>query len=157
MTSVRRVNTEAVDVSNLHVGVVAASWNPTITDALLDGAVSYLEGAGIGVVTVARAPGSLELPVIVDHLIAAAGCHGVVALGAVVKGDTDHYTIVVNEATRGLTLIAAKHGVPVGNGLLAVHDIEHAVDRSGPGPTNKGHEAAAAVVDTLRTIAALRG
>lgn len=141
--------------SGLHIGVAAASWNPTITDRLLDGAVSRLRSGGVDEVTVMRVPGALELPVAARHLVDH-GCDGVVAIGAVIKGDTDHYDIVVRESTRGLTLVSVETGVPVTNAILAVHDVADAVARAGEGESNKGHEAAEAVIVTATAIDRLR-
>ena len=139
--------------SQLHIGIAAATWNQTITDKLLDGAISYLEEAGMGDVTVLRVPGALELPIAAQALIGN-GCDAVVAIGTIVKGDTDHYEIVVRESTAGITKVAIETGKPVTNAILAVHDIQDAVDRSGLGADNKGIEAAAAAVSAAL---ALRG
>lgn len=154
MTQVRIVDPGVGDAASLHVGVVAAGWNPSITDKLLDGAVQRLEELGVGEVTVLRLPGSLELPV-GARALAGQGCDAVVAVGTIVKGDTDHYQIVSTESARGLTLVAQECGIPVANGVLAVHDVEHAVERSRPGPSNKGQEAASAAVETALALAAL--
>lgn len=154
MTQVRTVDPEVGDASLLHVGVVAAGWNPSVTDKLLDGALQRLEELGVGEVTVMRVPGSLELPV-GARALARRGCDAVVALGTIVKGDTDHYEIVSTESARGLTLVARDEQVPVANGVLAVHDIQHAVERSRPGASNKGQEAAGAAVETALALAAL--
>lgn len=154
MTDVRVVEAPG-NAESLHVGVVVAGWNASITDRLLEGAVSRLEGLGVGRVTVLKVPGSLELA-IGAHRLAGAGCDAVVALGAIVKGDTDHYSIVVEESARGITLVSLDHGIPVTNGVLAVHDVADAVDRAQLGPSNKGYEAASAAVDTallLRQLA----
>lgn len=154
MTTVEQVEPLAA-AADLNVGVVVASWNRSITDRLAEAAIARLQDLGVGKVTVLRVPGSLELPIGAKGL-AQAGCDAVVALGTIVRGDTDHYTIVVSESARGLTLAAAEHGIPVANGVLAVHDIQHAVDRSQPGPSNKGFEAATAAVETALALAALR-
>ena len=76
-------------------------------------------------------------------------------LGAVIKGDTDHYSVVVNESARGLTLVAHESGVPVTNGILAVHDVADAVERAQSGPSNKGNEAATAAVEMALLLAGL--
>ena len=153
MTEVRHVDASG-DTSGLHVGVAVASWNRSITDNLLRGALDRLEAMGVGRVTVLRVPGSLELPTAAAGLIGA-GCQAVVALGTVVKGDTDHYAIVSRESARGLTLVANRTGAPVANGILAVHDIALAVDRSQPGPSNKGYEAATVAVEMALTLQSL--
>lgn len=136
------------------MGVAVATFNQAITDRLLSGALEALEGMGASDVTVLVVPGALELPVAAGAL-ARRGCHGVVALGAVVKGDTDHYEVVVRESAGGLGRVALDHGIPVTNGVLAVHTIEQAFERSEPGPGNKGAEAATAAVvmaDALRRL-----
>lgn len=153
MTEIRTVEPQA-DPSRLHIGVVAAKWNQSITDRLVDGAVSRLEHLGVGRVTVMRVPGSLELPV-GARALARAGCDAVVALGVIIRGETDNYTIVATESARGLTLVSRDTGIPVTNGVLAVHDVSHAVERSQPGPNNKGDEAATAAVEMALTLASL--
>lgn len=155
MTDVEQVDPGEATPGDLHVGVVAANWNRSITDKLAEGAVERLENLGVGRVTILRVPGSLELPIGAAGL-AQAGCDAVVALGAIVKGDTDHYTIVAAESARGLTLVSLEHGIPVANGILAVHDLQHAVDRSQPGPSNKGFEAATAAVEMALALTSLR-
>ena len=140
-----------LDGSNLHIGVVAALWNQSITDRLLDGAVARADELGVSEVTVMRVPGALELPV-AARALANAGCDAVVAIGAVVKGETDHYDIVVNESARGVNLVSLETGVPVTNAILAVHDYSHAVDRAGSGEANKGHEAVDAAIRTANAL-----
>ena len=135
-----------LDGSGLHIGVVVATWNQTVTDQLLEGALGRLAELGAEA-TVLRVPGALELPLGARSL-AGAGCHGVVAIGTVVRGDTDHYEIVVRESTRGVARVALDTGVPVTNAILAVNEYSHAVERAGTGPSNKGYEAAEAAVLT---------
>jgi 6,7-dimethyl-8-ribityllumazine synthase len=140
--------------TGLHVGVAVATWNRTVTDRLLDAAVARLEQLGAQV-TVVRVPGALELPVACKGL-AEAGCDAIVAIGTVVKGDTDHYDIVVRESTSGVSRVALDTGVPVTNAILAVSEFAHAMERAGDGPANKGHEAAEAAVSTARALRGLR-
>ncbi|HEX9762996.1 MAG TPA: 6,7-dimethyl-8-ribityllumazine synthase, partial [Acidimicrobiia bacterium] len=97
---------------------------------------------------------ALELPVIVKALVDA-GCAAVVAIGTVIKGETDHYEIVVRESSAGLGRVATDTGVPVANAILAVHDVTQAMDRSGQGLANKGREAVDAAVATASAIAEL--
>ncbi|HEX6222397.1 MAG TPA: 6,7-dimethyl-8-ribityllumazine synthase [Acidimicrobiia bacterium] len=147
--------TRVIEGSNagngLHIGIAAARWNQAITDELLDGALRHLKTLGIGDVTVVRVAGALELPLACKKL-AESGCHAVVAIGAVVKGETDHYDIVVNESARGLTLASLEAGVPITNAILAVHDYQLAVDRAGSGQDNKGAEAVEAAVSSAKVL-----
>ena len=146
----------SANADGLHVGVAAARWNQAITDKLLDGAVRRLEALGAAEVTVVRVPGALELPIAARRL-AELGCDAVVVVGAVVKGETDHYDIVVRESARGISLVALETGVPVANAILAVHDYTQAVERAGVGESNKGSEAADAAVWTANALAGLDG
>jgi 6,7-dimethyl-8-ribityllumazine synthase len=136
------------------VGVAVATWNRSVTDRLLDAAVARLEELG-AVITVLRVPGALELP-IAARALAEAGCDAVVAIGTIVRGDTDHYEIVVRESTAGIARVALDAGIPVANAILAVNEFAHAVERAGAGPANKGFEAAEAAVATAVALRGLR-
>lgn len=146
-----RVLEGSLDGSGVRVGIAAARWNQVITDRLVDGAVSRLGELGAEVI-VLRVPGALELPV-ASKKLAEAGYDAIVAIGTVIKGETDHYDIVVRESAQGLARVSLDTGVPVANAILAVHDYEHAVERARSGEANKGVEAADAAV---RMVTALR-
>jgi 6,7-dimethyl-8-ribityllumazine synthase len=141
-----------LDGSGLQIGVAVATWNRSVTDRLLEAALARLDGLGAAV-TVLRVPGALELPLASRALIDA-GCDAIVAIGTIVRGDTDHYEIVVRESTAGIARVALDSGIPVANAILAVNEFAHAVERAGAGPANKGFEAAEAAVSTA---VALRG
>ncbi|MFQ5966264.1 MAG: 6,7-dimethyl-8-ribityllumazine synthase [Acidimicrobiia bacterium] len=140
------------DGSGLHVGVAVSSFNAIVSDALLHGALEALESMGVEEVTVVRVPGALELPVTALHL-AGKGCHAVVAVGAVIQGETDHYHHVATQTAAGIKGVSLSAGIPVTNGVLTVTALDHATERSRPGPANKGYEAAEAAV---RAATALR-
>jgi len=143
-----------VGAEGLHVGIAIALWNQTITDRLAAAARARLEELGAARVTVVEVPGALELPLAAQRL-ATTGCDAVVVIGAVVKGETDHYDTVVRESAAGITRVSLDTGVPVANAILAVHDYEHAVARAGTGADNKGVEAveaAVAMANALREL-----
>jgi len=144
----------SIDASGLHIGVAAALWNQSITDRLVNGATRRLEELSAAQVTILRVPGALELPLAARKL-AESGCHAVIAIGTVVKGETDHYDIVVRESARGISRVALDTGVPVANAILAVHDYELALQRAGVGEANKGVEAVDAAVMTASALRAL--
>jgi 6,7-dimethyl-8-ribityllumazine synthase len=129
---------------DLTIGIAVATFNQAVTDRLLDGAIKALEASGVGRVVILRVAGAWELPVAAAHL--ARQADAVVAIGAVIKGETDHYEVIVNESASGLTRVALDAIKPVTNAVLAAHTLEQALDRSEPGPGNKGAEAAAAAV-----------
>ena len=135
------------DASGLRIAIAVAEFNSSVTDGLLAGALASLEGAGADDVTVVRVPGAFELPLVCRRLIDA-GADAVIALGAVVLGETDHYEHIAHRASEGLMRVMLDTGVPIGFGVLAVRDPDHAIARSVPGPENKGAEAAEAAVRT---------
>ena len=141
-----------VDGAGLHVGIAVAMWNQTITERLYEGAKKRCEELGVEQVSVLTVPGALELPLAAQAL-AKQGCDAVVAIGAVVRGETDHYDIVVRESAAGISRVALNTGIPVANAILAVHDFSQAIDRSGEGESNKGHEAVDAAVTLAQALA----
>ncbi len=141
----------AGDASGLRVGVVVATFNEVVTAGLLQGALEALSAAGAVDPIVVRVAGSFEIPV-VARALAEGGCDCVVALGAVIKGETDHYEHVATQAIAGLRQVAVETGVPVGLGVLTTRRVEHARARSLPGPGNKGAEAALAAVSAANAL-----
>jgi len=146
----------AVDGRGLKIGVAVASFNAFVTGGLLQGALAALAGAGVDDPIVLRVAGAFELPVAARALVAA-GCDGVVALGAVIKGETDHYEHVATQAIAGLQQVAVQTGVPVTLGVLTARQADQARARSLPGPGNKGAEAAEAAVRAAGALRRLRG
>lgn len=137
------------------IGIAVSSFNESITELMLEAALAEAKRSGVTETIVLRVPGAMELPLATQSL-AEEGCEAIVAIGAVIKGETDHYEYVAEHATRGITDISTKTGVPVGNALLTVREYEHAVERSLPGPGNKGAEAAEAAISLARKLATLR-
>jgi 6,7-dimethyl-8-ribityllumazine synthase len=144
-----------LDGTGLKVGIAVASWNRSVTDPLLDGAQTRLQGMNVEEIPIVRVPGALELP-LAARALAESGCDAVVAIGTIVKGDTDHYEIVVRESTAGIARVGLEQGVPITNAILAVTDFQDAMERAKPGPSNKGHEAAEAAVVTANALRHLR-
>lgn len=138
----------------LHVGIAVATWNQTITERLFEGAQKRCAELGVEQITVLTVPGALELP-LATQALAKQGCDAVVAIGAVVRGETDHYDIVVRESAAGISKVALDAGIPVANAILAVHDFSQAIDRSGEDEANKGHQAVDAAVSFARALADL--
>lgn len=138
----------------LHIGIVGAIWNQTATDRLVEGAVRRCEAMGVSRVTVLRVPGALEVPLGARELVSR-GCQAVVGIGVVVKGDTDHYDIVVRESSAGLSRVALDTGTPVTHAILAVHDFSQAMERAGEGEANRGAEAAESAVRMVRALTRL--
>ena len=140
------------------VAILASRYNELITARLLEGALACCQDAGIprDSIDVIWVPGAFELPV---AAAAAAGTKRytcLVALGAVIRGETPHFEYVAGEAARGLNAVAVAHALPVGFGVLTVDTMQQAADRAGGSAGNKGHEAAAAALQVADVIAQLR-
>jgi 6,7-dimethyl-8-ribityllumazine synthase len=144
-----------VDGSGLSIGLVMAEFNGFITERLLEGALAACESAGVESTTVVRVGGALELAVVAGHL--APRHDAVVAIGAIIEGDTDHYTYVAGETFAGLGRVATQTGVPVASAVLTVKSVAHAEERAALGPDNKGYEAVHAAITAARAIASLGG
>ncbi len=129
--------------------VVAARFNAVVVDALVAGALDALRRHGVAedAVDVVRVPGSFEIPVVAQRLAGGRRYAAVVCLGAVIKGDTDHYDHVAAAATNGVAQAALASGVPVVFGVLTCDSLEQAVNRAGGKAGNKGFEAAVTAVE----------
>ncbi len=129
--------------------ILAARWNPRITEVLVDGARRALTDNGIDAaqIDIVRVPGAWELPH-AAAVIAERGQHvAIIALGCVVRGETRHYEHVADECARGLMRVSLDYRLPVANGVLAVEDHVHAEARAGGNHGNKGEEAALAAME----------
>lgn len=131
------------------VAVVASRFNETVTRALVDGAMDALVRHGVAFddVDVMWVPGAWELPLAVRRAMAAERYDAVVALGAVIRGDTPHFDFVAGEASRGLADASRDSDVPLGFGLLTCDTIEQALARAGGDHGNKGWDAALAALE----------
>jgi len=145
------------EFASTRIAICATQWNTDIVDPLLAGARACLADWGVtdGHIREFRAPGAYELPLAADRILASGQFDAVVVLGAVIRGDTPHFEYVAGECARGLMSVQLTHGKPVAFGVLTVNTVQQAHDRAGPGRTNKGYEAAAAVFDMLRLARSL--
>lgn len=141
------------------IAVAAARFNADIVEQMLAGAVAAWErqGGSADRLTLARAPGAFELPLVARKLAATGRYDAVVALGCVIRGDTPHFDFVAGEAARGIADAARDTGVPVIFGVLTTGNVEQALERADPRRMDKGGEAmdaALEMVQLLRGIAA---
>lgn len=137
--------------SGRRFAVVASRFNEHVTRALADGAVDALvrHGAAVDDVDLLWVPGAWELPAAVRRVLATERYDGVVAVGAVVRGETPHFDVVAGEAAHGLMQAGADFEIPVGLGLLTTDDMAQAEARAGGAHGNKGWDAALAVLEMV--------
>lgn len=143
-----------LDASGLKFTIIATRFNDFIVDRLVGGAVDYLvrHKCNKEDITIVRIPGAFEMPVVCKKIASQKKCDGIIALGAVIRGSTPHFDFVANEATKGLAQVSLEYGVPVGFGLLTTDTIEQAIERAGCKAGNKGVEATAALLETVRVL-----
>ena len=147
-----------LDAKDRRFAVVGARFNSIFADRLVEGAVDALisHGALEKNVSVVRVPGSFEIPLAAEKLAKSGQFEAVIAVGVLIRGETDHYELVAKELAAGLSRAMAESGVPVTFGVVAAENMEQAMARSGAKAGNKGWEAAVAAIEMADLMAQLR-
>ena len=130
-------------------GIVVARFNHYVTEPLLKGALAALKDYGVREddITIARVPGTFELPPLAARLARSGRFDAIIAIGAVIRGGTPHFDYVAGEAAKGTAEVAMQTGLPVAFGILTCDTVDQAVERAGEGASNKGYEAAQAAIE----------
>jgi len=146
-----------LDATGLRFGIVVSRFNEFITDRLLRSAYDGLmrSGANEGDIEIVRVPGAFEIPSAARTLAETKKYHAIICLGCLLRGDTAHYDVIVNEVTRGIGQSAQETGVPHAFGVLTCDTLEQAIDRAGLKMGNKGFEAALAAVEVANLKSAI--
>ncbi|QDU71972.1 6,7-dimethyl-8-ribityllumazine synthase [Mucisphaera calidilacus] len=141
------------------VAIAVARFNEFITEHLLTAAVATWAqlGGSDENLTVARVPGSFELPVTAKHLAASGDYAAVICLGCVIRGETDHYDHVVEQTAKGIREVGTETGVPCIFGVLTCDTLEQAIHRAGAKMGNQGRSAMMAAVEMADLVERLRG
>jgi 6,7-dimethyl-8-ribityllumazine synthase len=138
--------------------IVVARFNSFITDRLLAGAEDALKRSGAKAedVEIVKVPGSWELPLVAKTLASAKRHDAIIALGAVIRGETPHFDHVANQASSGLASVQLETGIPIAFGVLTTNTVEQAIDRAGGKSGNKGYDAAITAIEMADVIRKLR-
>ncbi len=146
----------SLDATSLRIGVIVSRYNEFITEQLSKGALEVLEKHGCAheQVTFVKVPGAWELPVAARSL--APTCDAIIALGAVVRGDTPHFDYVAGGAADGLQRVSLDTGVPIAFGVLTTDTLQQAMDRAGGKSGNKGAEAAEVAIELANLVRQLK-
>jgi 6,7-dimethyl-8-ribityllumazine synthase len=154
LSPVKSASARKSSAKGLRVLILSAEFNARVVDGLVAGARKALGemGAAPGSVELVQVPGAFELPQAAAVAARAGRFDAIVALGAVIRGDTDHYEHVAREVSTGLAEVARASGVPVGFGVLTVREAAQALARCAPGPGNKGAEAARAAIAMVEVL-----
>lgn len=147
-----------LDASGLKFVIVVSRFNSFITERLLAGAYDTLTRSGCDAanIEIVRVPGSWELPLTVKTLAEQHRHDAIIALGAVIRGDTPHFDHVAAQAASGLSAIPLATGVPVAFGVLTTNTVEQAIDRAGAKSGNKGCDAALTAIEMASLLRRLR-
>lgn len=138
-------------ISDARIAVVASRYNDYIVERLIRGCTESLVRGGVTEdnITLVRVPGAFELPVVTGRLAGNGKYDAVIALGAVIRGETPHFEYICNECANGLARVAIKMDLPVIFGVLTVDNAAQAEDRSGDEESNKGSEAALTAIEMI--------
>ena len=152
MTAIRRIE-PSTGGAQRRVAIVQSRFNPEIGEGLLRGALRALKEANVGEdrITVVTVPGALEAPLALQRLAQSGDFEALVALGAVIRGETYHFEIVANESAAGLASVQLEFGIPIGNGILTCDTDAQAAARMDA----KGFEAAMAALELANLLDAI--
>lgn len=131
--------------------IVAARFNSFIVEQLENGAIDALvrHGAKKEDITLVKAPGAFELPMVTQRIAASKKFDAIIVLGAVIRGGTPHFDYVAGECVKGIAQVSLQYDIPVSFGVLTVDSIEQAIERAGTKAGNKGAEAALSMIEMV--------
>lgn len=142
------------NADNHTIGIVVAKWNSFITDKLLEGSLDALKNQGYAdeQIIVVQCPGAYEIPLTAKKMLEKVD--GVIALGAVIRGDTPHFDYVCEAVNNGVLQLNMESGKPVSFGVLTTDNVQQAAERAGEDESsgNKGAEAALALLEMLSVV-----
>lgn len=141
------------DGRGLRIGIVLSRFNSDIGDGLLSACKAELSKLGVADenITVATVPGALETPLVLHHMADSQQYDALIALGAIIRGETYHFEVVANESARGISEVQLNTGIPVANAILTTEDDDQALARM----SIKGTEAAAVAIEMVNLLRAL--
>ncbi|NTV10337.1 MAG: 6,7-dimethyl-8-ribityllumazine synthase [Zoogloea sp.] len=143
-----------LDGRGLKIGIVMSRFNQDVCEGLLSACTDELLRLGVtaGDIRIATVPGALEIPLTLQTMARSGRYHGLIALGAVIRGETYHFELVSNEQGSGITRVTLETGVPIANGVLTTEDDDQALARM----QQKGADCAQAAVEMANLLKALQ-
>ena len=152
--SINLLEGKVVAPKGMKVGIVASRFNSFIVQKLVDGAVDGLVRHGVEEknIDVAWIPGAFESPIVAKQMAESKKYDAVIVVGAVIRGTTTHYDLVVNESAKGIAQIGLATGIPVLYGIITTENIEQAIERAGSKVGNKGYDCALSAIEMVDLI-----
>jgi 6,7-dimethyl-8-ribityllumazine synthase len=139
---------------DVRLGIIAARFNEFVVEPLLRGALDALRRHGVveKQIEIVRVPGAFDIPIVARKLALSRRYEALIALGAVIRGQTPHFDYVAGECAGGIARVALESGVPIAFGVLTTDTAEHAVDRAGGKAGNKGADAALVALEMANLL-----
>ena len=152
--NINLIEGKVIAPEGMRVGIVASRFNSFIVEKLLEGAVDGLVRHGVEEknIDACWVPGAFEIPAVAQRMADCGKYDAVICVGAVIRGATSHYELVVNETTKGIAQIGMKSDIPVLFGVIATENIEQAIERAGSKEGNKGYECALGAIEMANVM-----
>ena len=152
-----RTITGSVEADNGRFALVVSRWNSFVVEQLQQGAIETLRRHGVSDrdMTIIQVPGAFEIPLACRKAAASGDFHAIIALGAVIRGETAHFEYVAGSCVTGLRQVISEYGLPVAFGVLTTDTLEQAVERCGGKGDNKGEEAALTALEMVSLLSQL--
>ncbi|MGN0705525.1 MAG: 6,7-dimethyl-8-ribityllumazine synthase [Lentihominibacter sp.] len=156
--NINLIEGKVIAPEGMRVGIVASRFNSFIVEKLLEGAVDGLVRHGVEEknIDACWVPGAFEIPTVAQKMADCGKYDAVICVGAVIRGATSHYELVVNETTKGIAQIGMKSDIPVLFGVIATENIEQAIERAGSKAGNKGYECALGAIEMANVMSLIK-
>jgi 6,7-dimethyl-8-ribityllumazine synthase len=147
-----------LDASSKRFAIVAGRFNSLFTDRLVDGAIEAIlrHGGSEEDITIIKVPGCFEIPLTCQEAANSTKFDAIVAVGALIEGETDHYQLIASQVAAGIADVNRKYKIPTTFGVITAKNMEQATARSGAKVGNLGYEAAVAAIEMVNVLEALR-
>jgi 6,7-dimethyl-8-ribityllumazine synthase len=146
-----------LDARGLKFAIVVSRFNSFITDRMVEGALDVLvrHNASPSDIDIVKVPGSFEIPLGVKTAAKLNKYDAIIAIGAIIRGETSHFDYLASEVTKALSAIGLEFGIPVASGVITTDTLEQAIERAGSKAGNRGGEAASSAIEMINLIRAL--
>ena len=155
-TSQKNFNSRTLNLNSrsLKFAIVVSQFNDFVTDRLLSGALDALSDTGTleTDVDIFRVPGAFEIPLVAKKVVKTNKYDAVICLGALIRGETPHFSYISSEVTKGIARVSLESEVPIAFGVLTTENVEQAIDRAGLKSANKGFEAAVSAIEMANIL-----
>ena len=137
------------------ISIIASTFNEFLVDSMVESSIQTLKDNGYkeDLIDIVKVPGAFEIPLMAKKISLSRKYKAIIALGAIVRGATPHFDFIAAETTAGLMKVGLDFMMPIGFGVLTCDTMEQAIERSGTGAGNKGHEAALAAIEMISVMA----